>query len=85
VRWWVSIADVLEKLKTCVDSRVKLTFRDGEVLIANLRFVLEEENLIVFDLVRSNRPDKYERSDERPAISTTISEVTECERVHFLP
>ena len=62
----MSVTDVLEKLKTCANSRVQLTFCDGEVLIANLNFVLEEENLIVFDLVRSNRPDKYERSDERP-------------------
>lgn len=77
----MSVADVLEKLKTCVDSRVQLTFRDGEVLTADLNFVLEKDNLIVFDLVRSNRPDKYERSDERPGISAAISDVTECERV----
>jgi small nuclear ribonucleoprotein (snRNP)-like protein len=70
---------MLEKLKTCVDSRVQLTFRDGEVLTADLNFVLEEQNLIVFDLVRSNRPDKYERSDERPSISAAISDLTKCE------
>lgn len=77
----MSVTDVLEKLKMCVDSRVKLTFRDGEVLIADLDFVLEDENMIVFDLVTSNRPDKYERSDKRPHISAAISDVTECERV----
>jgi small nuclear ribonucleoprotein (snRNP)-like protein len=77
----LSITNVLEKLKTCVDSRVKLTFRDGEILIGDLDVVLEDENAIVFDLVTSNRPDRYERSDKRPHISATISDVTECERV----
>ena len=62
-----------------MDSRVKLTFRDGEILIGDLDVV--HENVIVFDLVTSNRPDKYERSDKRPHISATISDVTECERV----
>jgi hypothetical protein len=76
----VSVADVLEKLESGVNSRVKLTFRDGEVLIADLTLVLKEENLIVFDLVRSTLPDKYERSDKRPHISAAISDVTECER-----
>ena len=62
-----------------MDSRVKLTFRDGEILIGDLDVV--HENVIVFDLVTSNRPDKYERSDKRPHISGAISDVTECERV----
>ena len=75
----MSITNLLEKLKTCVDSRVKLTFRDGEILIGDLDVV--HENVIVFDLVTSNRPDKYERSDKRPHISAAISDVTECERV----
>jgi hypothetical protein len=77
----VSVTDVLEKLKKCAHSRIKLTFRDGEILIGDLDVVLEDENVIVFDLVTSNRPDKYERSDKRPHISAAISDVTECERV----
>lgn len=80
----MSVTDVLEKLKMYVNSRVKLAFRDGEVLIADLDVVLEDENTIVFDLVTSNRPDKYERSDKRPHISATISDVIECERVSEL-
>jgi small nuclear ribonucleoprotein (snRNP)-like protein len=77
----LSITKVLTKLKTCIDSRVKLTFRDGEIVTGDLDVVLEDENVVVFDLVTSNRPDKYERSDKRPHISATISDVTECERV----
>lgn len=61
------------------NSRVRLTFQDGEVLIADLDMVLEDENAIVFDLVISNRPDKYERSDKRPHIFANISDVENCE------
>ncbi|HTE89983.1 MAG TPA: hypothetical protein VK639_13570 [Terriglobales bacterium] len=61
-------------------SRVKLAFRDGEVLVADLDFVLEDEVAIVFDLIESNRPDKYERSDKRPHIFANISEIVHCEK-----
>jgi hypothetical protein len=70
---------VLQKLKSLTDSRVKLTFEDGEVVIADLDIVLEEENVLVFDLVMSNRPDKYERSDKRPHILAKVSDVISCE------
>ena len=75
----MSVIDVVEKLRRCVDSRVKLTFRDGEILVGDLDVVLEDENVIVFDLVTSNRPDKYERTDKRPHISAAISDVTDCQ------
>lgn len=76
----MAIVEIIEKLKKCANSRVKLTFSDGEILIADLDFVLDDENLIIFDLVLSNRPDKYERSDKRPHISAAISDVIECEK-----
>lgn len=77
----MSVTDILEKLRACVDSRVKLAFNDGEIVTGDLDVVLEDENVVVFDLVTSNRPDKYERSDKRPHISATISDITDCECV----
>lgn len=71
--------DITEKLKRYINSTVRLAFKDGEILIADLDTVLEEENVIVFDLVNSNRPDKYERSDKRPHISAKISDLVQCE------
>jgi hypothetical protein len=72
--------ELVEKLKRCLKSRVKLAFRDGEVLVADLDFVLEDEVAIVFDLIESNRPDKYERSDKRPHIFANISDIVHCEK-----
>jgi hypothetical protein len=45
-----------------------LTFRDGDELVADQDFVLEEEDCTVIDFVRSNRPDMDERSDKRPIL-----------------
>jgi small nuclear ribonucleoprotein (snRNP)-like protein len=73
------VDDIRAKLKMYVNSTVQLAFKDGEVLIADLDMVLEDENAIVFDLVRSNRPDKYERSDKRPHIFANISDLVRCE------
>jgi hypothetical protein len=75
----VDFKSVIEKLKAHMNSRVILTFQDGEVVIADLDFVLEDEDCIIFDLVTSNRPDKYERSDKRLHISAHISDVVQCE------
>jgi len=73
--------DIAVKLRACMNSRVKLSFRDGEVLVADLDLVLEGENAIVFDLIYSNRPDKYEKSDKRPHIFANISDVLGCEHI----
>jgi small nuclear ribonucleoprotein (snRNP)-like protein len=77
--------EILEKLKACLNSRVRLAFRDGEVLVGDLDFLLEDENAIVFDLIESNRPDRYERSDKRPHIFASISDIVHCEKADGAP
>ena len=51
------------------------------MLTADLDLVLEDDNAIIFDLVQSNRPDKYEKSDKRPHIFASLSDVFDCEPV----
>ena len=77
--------EILEKLKACLNSRVRLAFRDGEVLVGDLDFLLEDESAIVFDLIESNRPGKYERSDKRPHIFANISDIIHCEKADGAP
>lgn len=79
VRWWVESKEVLEKLKRSVDRRVRLAFLDGEILTADLSLVLEDEDAIIFDLVATNRPDKYEKSDKPPCIFAKIPDIVRCE------
>jgi len=69
---------LIDKLKQLIDRTVRLAFADGEVLVGKLEFVIEEDDSIIFELVWSNRPDKYERSDLRPTVRGRISEILEC-------
>ena len=71
--------ELRSNLKDKVGRNVKLTFSDGEVLVGKLLIVLEEEDGIIFDLIKSNRPRKYERSDLRPSLWARISDVLTCE------
>lgn len=66
-------------IKPYVGREVKLIFSDGEVAVGKLVCVLEDEGAIVFDLVTSNRPDKYERSDVRPSLWANLSDIVRYE------
>lgn len=54
-------------LKANIDKQVRITAADGEVLVVKLILVSEEEEDIIYDLISTNRPDKYERLEVRPA------------------
>jgi len=65
-------SDLIDSLRKGERGKVRLSFSDGEVLVAKLDLVLEDEDAVVFDLVASNRPDKYEKSDKPPHIYASV-------------
>lgn len=68
----------MDELKQLLDKRVRLVFSDGEAVVCDLQFVIEEDDSVIFELVCSNRPEKYERSDVRPTVRGRISEIVQC-------
>jgi hypothetical protein len=56
-------------------SVIELRFRDGEILLARRASVLPEEGIIAFELIRSNRPSKYEKTDEPMLLVADIPDV----------
>jgi hypothetical protein len=70
---------LVEKLMRLLDHRVRFLFSDGEVLVGDLEFVIPEEDSVIFELVSSNRPDKYEKSGVRPTGLAKISEIVDCD------
>ena len=74
----MSIDSLVDELKQLLDKRVRLVFSDGEAVVCDLQFVIEEDDSVVFELVSSNRPGKYEGSDIRPTVRGKISEIIEC-------
>ena len=75
--------ELVDILKSNSEGPLRLSFSDGEVLYAKRLTVLEEEDLIAFELVESNRPDKYEKTDERPGLVARLSELVECEPIQI--
>lgn len=57
----------LNVLKAHIDQTVRLDCIDGEVIKAKLILVSEEDQDIIFDLICTNRQDKYEKLDRQPA------------------
>lgn len=77
VTWKVNT--LVEKLMQLLNRRVRFVFSDGEVLVGDLEFVIPEDDSVIFELVSSNRPDKYENCDVRPTGLGKISEIVECD------
>lgn len=70
-----------EILRGSVDSVVRVTCRDSEVLTARVLFMLEAEGCIIFDLLETSRPDKYERHDVQPAYMLRFDDIERVSKV----
>ena len=57
----------LDVLTSRIDRLVRIDCIDGEVLVAKILLVAEQEEEIIFDLVSTNRQDKYQKLDKQPA------------------
>jgi hypothetical protein len=57
----------LKALTENVDRLVRITVVDGEVLTAKVLSVSEEDQDVVYDLLGTDRPEKYEKHDVQPA------------------
>lgn len=67
-------------LKAYSQGPTKLTFADGEIIYARRITVLEDQDLIAFDLVKSNRAKPhYEGVEYPPGITARISDIITCE------
>ena len=56
---------------------VRITFRDGEEVAAQRVRVHDDLGVITYDLIRSNRPGKYERFDLQPGYVAELVDVAE--------
>jgi hypothetical protein len=72
-------ADDLSVLKDHIDRVVTIDCMDGEVLTAKVLVVSEEDEDIIFDLVSTNRQDKYEKLDRQPAYLLRFQHITHVE------
>ncbi|MGH9400616.1 MAG: hypothetical protein ACRD2P_00745 [Terriglobia bacterium] len=71
--------DLLTVLRSRPPGPMKIEFTDGESVIAEDITFLEEEGLVWYHLLRSNRPEKYESFDEPHLYSAKLSDILLCE------
>jgi hypothetical protein len=72
----------LETLKANVDRLVKINSFDGEVIVAKVHFVSEEDEDVIYDLVSTSRESQYEKLDQQPAYRIRFQDI---ESVEILP
>jgi len=61
------IGNDLQLLKASVDKLVKITCSDGEILIAKVHAVSDEDEDVIYDLISTTNESHYEKRDEQPA------------------
>lgn len=57
----------LQLLKANIDRVVKITCCDGEILLARIHAVSDEDEDVIYDLVSTTKESHYEKRDEQPA------------------
>ena len=57
----------LQLLKASIDRVVKITCCDGEILLAKVHAVSDEDEDVIYDLVSTTKESHCEKRDEQPA------------------
>lgn len=66
----------IETLKASTDKVVRLHMKDGEIITALVLHASEEEYRdVIYDLLATNRPDRYEKLDKRPHCEVGFDEI----------
>ena len=75
----------LETLRANIDKVVKITTYDGELLLAKVVLVSEEDADVIYELVSTNRESRYEKFDVQPAYATQFKDIESVESVAHAP
>ena len=57
----------LQLLRASIDKVVKITCSDGEILLAKVLAVSDEDEDVIYDLLSTTKESHYEKRDEQPA------------------
>lgn len=65
----------LQLLKASIDKVVKITCSDGEILLAKVHAVSDEDEDVIYDLVSTTRESHYEKRDEQPVYLIAFQDI----------
>lgn len=69
----------LQLLKSSADKLVRMHCSDGEVLVAKVLFVWDEYSDVSYDVVSTNRADKYEKCGPEAAHTISFQDIVSVE------
>jgi len=72
----------LQLLKASIDKVVRITCSDGEILLAKIHSVSDEDEDIIYDLVTTTKESHYEKRDEQPAYLIRFRDIERVEAFH---
>jgi hypothetical protein len=71
----------IQLLKSSVDKSLKLCCVDGEVLVAKIIYVWDEYGDVSFDVISTNRPEKYEKYPAEAAYTINLQDIASVEAI----
>jgi hypothetical protein len=69
----------IQLLKSSVGKDVQIICCDGEVMTANIHWVSEEDQELIYDLILTTKESQYEKYDEQPAYLITFEQIDRVE------
>jgi hypothetical protein len=69
----------LQLPKASIDKLVTITCSDGEVLLAKVHAVSDEDEDVIYDLVSTTKESHYEKRDEQPAYLIPFGDIDRVE------
>jgi hypothetical protein len=73
--------DEIRLLKSSVDKMIRIRFQDGEVLIAKILFVWDEYGDFTFDIISTNREEKYKKNQLSAAYTINLKDIVSVESI----
>ena len=73
--------DDIQLLKDRTNGTVRINCTDGEVIIAKVQLVSEEDEDVVYDLISTTKESRYEKHDEQPAYLIKFQDIRSVEAI----
>lgn len=58
---------------------VRINFDDGEAVVARVIDVSQEDEDVIYRLISTNRPNRYEKTDVEPTLSASLESIVSVE------
>lgn len=69
----------VQLLKASIDKVVKIVSYDGEIMLAKVHAISDEDQDVIYDLVSTTKPSLYKKHDEQPAYLIKFEDIEHIE------